>query len=132
MNESLKVYAGFWELNYLVCVTTLNDALKRLPNVPNLTKSLMDHNLTPKEYLAQNLEDSTPLCCDVCGVYDEEVATCNATLIDAICPSCAKGQGLFYCEGCDNYSAVYGPGKEECLSCYERSIDAAHDRMKEF
>ena len=91
----------------------------------------MDHDLTLNEYLAQNPEDGNPLRCDVCGIYDEEVATCNANMIDAICPGCANGQGLFYCDSCDNYASKYGPGGEGCLSCYERSIDQAHNMIKD-
>ena len=122
----------FGNLTISYALPTLNGALKALPNVPNLTRTLMDHNLTLNEYLAQNPEDATPLRCDVCGVYDEEVASCNDKVIDQICPACAEKGQMMYCDGCSSYHTLFGPSKEECQNCYERSIDQAHDRMKEF
>ena len=88
--------------------------------------------LTNSEYEHKNpSKEDMVLKCEVCGDYGDEVATCNASGVDAICDRCATEQGMFFCERCSNYAADFGPGGEDCQSCYERSIDAAHDAMKE-
>ncbi len=91
----------------------------------------MDYDMTLSEYLAQNPEDETPLRCDVCGIYDEEVATCNDRNIDYICPTCAEEGQMMLCENCSSYHTLFGPDKETCQDCYETSIDAAHDAIKD-
>ena len=91
----------------------------------------MDPGLTLNEYLAQNPENGNPLRCDVCGIYDDEVATCNDKDIDYICPECAEKGQMMFCDNCCSYHTLFGPSKEECQDCYERSIDQAHDMMKD-
>ena len=74
----------------------------------------------------------SPNKCEVCDEYQMDGAEAHVPGIDWICDDCAmKDSDIFLCERCNCYAVDYGPGGEDCQSCYESSIDAAHDRMKE-
>lgn len=90
----------------------------------------MDYHLTENEYRQQNPEHESDswLKCDICEVVTEEVYECTTRTYDALCEKCADSVGYFLCERCTCYSDEYGPN-EECQSCYETSIDAAHDYL---